>query len=73
MEGQGVNNLNHLSIGGCDSIELCEKYGTPLYVMDENVIRKHCKLYKNSIDECYGGNGLVFFASKLLQISKLKP
>ncbi|MBQ7974549.1 MAG: diaminopimelate decarboxylase [Clostridia bacterium] len=66
MEGQGVNSLNHLTIGGCDSIELCEKYGTPLYVIDENVVREHCRLYKNSIDEFYDGNGLVFFASKAL-------
>ncbi len=66
MEGQDVNSLNHLTIGGCDSIELCEKYGTPLYVIDENVVREHCRLYKNSIDEFYDGNGLVFFASKAL-------
>lgn len=66
LEGQGINALNHLTIGGCDSVELCEKYGTPLYVMDENVVREHCRLYKNSIDECYDGNGLVFYASKAL-------
>lgn len=66
MEGQGINALNHLTIGGCDSVELCEKYGTPLYVIDENVVREHCRLYKNSIDEFYNGNGLVFFASKAL-------
>ena len=66
LEGQGINALNHLTIGGCDSIELCEKYGTPLYVIDENVMREHCRLYKNSIDEFYDGNGLVFFASKAL-------
>ncbi|MBQ8540970.1 MAG: diaminopimelate decarboxylase [Clostridia bacterium] len=66
LEGQGINALNHLTIGGCDSLELCEKYGTPLYVIDENVVREHCRLYKKSIDEFYNGNGLVFFASKAL-------
>lgn len=66
LEGQGINSLNHFTVGGCDSVELCEKYGTPLYVIDENVVREHCKLYKNSIDEYYGGKGLVFFASKAL-------
>ncbi len=66
LEGQGINALNHLTIGGCDSVELCEKYGTPLYVMDENAVREHCRLYKNAIDECYEGKGLVFFASKAL-------
>lgn len=66
LEGQGVNEKNHLTIGGCDSIELCEKYGTPLYVIDENVVRNNCRLYKESIDKCYNGNGLVFYASKAL-------
>ncbi len=66
LEGQGVNEKNHLTIGGCDSIELCKKYGTPLYVMDENVVRNNCRLYKDAIDKCYGGKGLVFFASKAL-------
>ncbi len=66
LEGQNVNELNHLTIGGCDSVKLCEEYGTPLYVIDENIVRKHCRLYKNSIDEFYGGHGLIFFASKAL-------
>lgn len=47
-------------------MELCEKYGTPLYVLDENAVRSHCRLYKDAVDKCYGGNGLIFFASKAL-------
>lgn len=66
LEGQGINEKNHLTIGDCDSVELCEKYGTPIYVIDETVVREHCKLYKSSIDLCYEGKGLVFFASKAL-------
>ena len=66
LEGQGINEKNHLTIGGCDSVELCKDYGTPLYVIDENVVRTHCRLYKDSIDKCYNGHGLVFFASKAL-------
>lgn len=66
LEGQGINSSNHLTIGGCDSVELCEKYGTPLYVIDENAVREHCRLYKNAIDKAYGGKGLIYFASKAL-------
>lgn len=66
LEGHGINAENHLTIGGCDSVELCKKYGTPLYVIDENVVRNNCKLYKDSIDKCYYGKGLVFYASKAL-------
>ena len=45
-------------------IFVAEKYGTPLYVMDEQLIRKNCRSFKNSIDKFYGGNGLVCYASK---------
>ena len=28
-----VNEKGHLEIGGCDTIDLAEKYGTPLYIV----------------------------------------
>lgn len=59
-----VNEKGHLTIGGADTIELAEKYGTPAYVFDENEIRNNLREFKKSIDENYGGNGLVVYASK---------
>jgi len=63
-EALSVNSKNHLEIGGCDCVELVNKYGTPLYVMDETLIRKNCRTYKNAMDKYYGGNGLILYASK---------
>ncbi len=40
-----VNNKGHLVVGGCDTIELAEKHGTPLYVFDEERIRSRCREY----------------------------
>jgi len=60
----GVNALGHLTIGGRDTVELAQTFGTPLYVMDENEIRRACRSYRKSIDEYYGGNGLAAYASK---------
>ncbi len=59
-----TNELGHLEIGGCDCTELAREYGTPLYVMDEGLIRSNCRVYKSSMDRYYGGNGMVLFASK---------
>ncbi len=59
-----VNNEGHLTIGGVDAVSLAKEYGTPLYVMDEDMIREHCSSFKNSIDKYYGGEGLVCYASK---------
>ena len=59
-----INQNGHLEIGGADTVALAEQFGTPLYVMDEQYIRDMCAAYKRAIDEEYGGNGLVLYASK---------
>lgn len=59
-----TNEKGHLEIGGCDAVELAERFGTPLYVMDEQYIREMCRVYRGAIDHAYGGNGLVLYASK---------
>lgn len=61
-----INSQNHLEIGGCDAVELREEYGTPLYVMDEEVIRTNMRAYKNAIDKFYEGRGMALYASKAL-------
>lgn len=40
---------NVLYFDGCSTVELAEKYGTPLYVYSENAIVKECK----EIKECF--------------------
>ena len=49
----GLNALGHLTIGGRDTVELAQTYGTPLYVMDEDEIRELGKKAKRRIRECY--------------------
>lgn len=65
-ENLSVNEKNHLVIGKHDTVELAKKFGTPLYVLDDDLFRKNCREYKNAIDKYYGGNGLVLYASKAL-------
>ncbi|MDO5123463.1 MAG: diaminopimelate decarboxylase [Eubacteriales bacterium] len=62
--GQEINNEGQLIIGGCSAKELAEAYGTPLYVMNETVIRNNMRAYKEAFDKYYGGNGRAYFASK---------
>lgn len=60
----GINEKGHLTVGGCDTVDVCEKYGTPMYLMDEERIRDNMRRYKNAIDKYYGGKGLCLYASK---------
>jgi diaminopimelate decarboxylase len=63
-ENLSVNEKGNLTVGGIDTVSLTEQYGTPLYVMDEELIRNSVRRFKNSIDKYYGGQGLVCYASK---------
>jgi diaminopimelate decarboxylase len=63
-ENLSINEKGHLTIGGADTVDIAKEYGTPLYVMDENLIRKNCKEFHDSIEKFYGGKGLVCYASK---------
>lgn len=63
-ENLGVNEKGNLTVGGIDTVDIAAQYGTPLYVMDEQVVRNACRRFKESIDKYYGGKGLVCYASK---------
>ncbi len=58
-----INEIGHLEIGKCDSIDLIKEYGTPLYVMDEELIRDNCKLFKTYF-KCDDIETEVIYASK---------
>ena len=54
-----------LYFAGRRASELAEKYGTPLYLMDEQRLRKNCRVYKNAMDRCFDA-ALPLYASKAL-------
>ena len=60
---QLVNEQGHLEIGGCDTVELAKKFGTPLYIMDEAHIRDICQQYQGSFVKGME-NAEVIYASK---------
>lgn len=63
-DGLNINEKGHLTIGGCDTVELAETYGTPLYVMNEEVIRQALRAYVQSMETYYPQGGRVAYASK---------
>jgi diaminopimelate decarboxylase len=58
-----INEQGHLTIGGCDSVALVEQFGTPLYVMDEALIRERCQSFVNAF-QASGLHYQVAYASK---------
>lgn len=70
-----INQNGHLEIGGVDTIDLANKYGTPLYVYDVSMIRNNCRAFKDTFDQM-NTPAQVAYASKafssvaMLQIIK---
>lgn len=46
-----INATGNIEIGGCDLVDLAEKFSTPLYILDEKTIRSICKDYKKSFEK----------------------
>ncbi len=63
-ENIGVNDEGHLSFAGTDTTVLAEKYGTPLYLMDEDRIRRNCRVYKTAMAEAFGEGSFPSYAGK---------
>ncbi len=57
---QRVNDRNHLEIGGCDVVDLAAEFGTPLYVIDEALVRQQCRAYVAAFEREYGGASIAF-------------
>ena len=43
-----INEKGNFEIGGCDCVELAEKYSTPLYILDEEGVRTIANEYKSA-------------------------
>lgn len=59
-----VNDIGHLEIGGVDATALVKEYGSPLYVLDEQVFRQNCRKFRDAFADL--GDSLVIYASKTL-------
>ncbi|MDC7300533.1 diaminopimelate decarboxylase, partial [Agathobacter ruminis] len=58
-----VNDKGHLEIGGVDTVDLANKYGTPLYIYDVELIRNRARGFKQTFDDL-GIKAQVAYASK---------
>ncbi len=59
-----VNSKDCLEIGGCDLTTLVERFGSPLYILDEVTLRTSCRQYQEALARYYPGEALPIYASK---------
>jgi diaminopimelate decarboxylase len=60
----GTTPGGHLTLAGCDVVDLAAEYGTPLYVYDEATVRGRARAYREGLQAAYGGESLVCYAGK---------
>ena len=48
---QQLNAAGHLTIGGCDAVDLAHQFGTPLVVYDVQQIRQQIRAFKRVFEE----------------------
>lgn len=53
-----------MCLGGQDTVELAAKYGTPLYLFDEDRIRERCRTYREALREAFDYRANALYASK---------
>lgn len=58
-----INDKGHLDIGGADAVDIANKYGTPVYVIDENRIRDNYNRFYSAFSKYYP-DFKVFYACK---------
>ena len=66
-----INEKGHLTIGGADAVELAKEFGTPAYIIDENVVRARCREYLGAAAKSFGADALPLYASKALCFTEM--
>lgn len=54
----------HLLFAGQNTVELAKRYGTPLYLLDEDQIRHQCRGYQQALRQYFGPGSRPLYASK---------
>lgn len=70
-ENLSVDKNGNLLFAGQKVNELAAKYGTPLYLMDEERIRQRCRTYISAMKKTFGNNANVLYASKAASFKRI--
>ncbi|MCQ2354876.1 MAG: diaminopimelate decarboxylase [Clostridia bacterium] len=70
-ENIGFDTNGDLTFAGQNTAELAVKYGTPLYLLDEDRIRERCRTYIGAMASAFPGNFRVLYASKASSFKRI--
>lgn len=62
----------HYSFAGHDTVALANKFGTPLYVLSEDMIRQRCRLIREGFLDKYPGSRAAYASKAFLSMAMCK-
>ena len=66
-----VSENGHLLFAGRDTTEMIKKYGSPMFLMDEERIRHNCRVYKCALERNFGADAIALYASKAASFKRI--
>ena len=66
-----VGANGNLTFAGYNTVELAQKYGTPLYLMDETMIRERMRVYKKALADFFPKGSVPEYASKAFSCKRI--
>ena len=66
-----VGENGHLYFAGADTTVLAEKYGTPVFLLDDARVRARVREYKEAMARNFGEGSMPLFASKSLSFKEI--
>jgi diaminopimelate decarboxylase len=66
-----VGENGHLFFAGMDTVSLAEKYGTPVFLLDDARVRSRVREYKEAMKRNFGEGSMPLFASKSLSFKEI--
>jgi diaminopimelate decarboxylase len=69
-DNYGINEKGHFTVSGVDVTDLAKEYGTPLYVLDEDKVRRMCRTYNKALKKHFT-SAKALYASKALSFKAI--
>ncbi len=66
-----ISEKGTLLFAGREARELVSKYGSPVYVFDEERVRENCRRYKDALLRHFGSDALPLYASKAASFKRI--
>jgi diaminopimelate decarboxylase len=64
-----INDANHLEMAGVDLVETAKQHETPLYVYNEELIRRKCRAYREALSKAYPAFEVAYAGKAFLNMA----